>query len=258
MMRYFLLLVFFWSGISFANDMVWSKTGHRVVGEVAQDYLSKKAKRAIADLLNGQSLAAVANFADEIKSDRKYSKFSAWHYVNMPADKSYSETEPSEYGDIVQGINTCLDILKDKNSARDDKVFYLKLLIHLIGDLHQPMHVGRAEDKGGNDIQLQWFNNGTNLHRVWDSNMIDDYGMSFSELATELPVLSKQQVAHLQSGTLLDWVAETQVLANKVYDSVEVGEKLRYQYSYQWWNTVETQLQKGGIRLAVVLNQAFK
>ena len=134
--------------------MIWSKTGHRVVGEVAEQHLSKKAKRAIADLLDGKSLAAVANFGDEKKADRAYSKFSAWHYVNIPFDKTYAEIEPNEYGDLVQGINTCIEIIKDETSTREDKAFYLKFLVHLIGDLHQPMHVGRAEDKGGNDIQL--------------------------------------------------------------------------------------------------------
>ncbi|WP_419212241.1 S1/P1 nuclease [Maribacter sp. X9] len=257
-MKNILVLLFLVSNLAFANDIVWSKTGHRVVGEVAEQYLSRKAKRAIENLLDGKSLAAVANFGDEIKADRAYSKFSAWHYVNIPFGKTYAEIEPNASGDLIQGVNKCLSIIKDEHSSRSDKVFYLKLLIHLIGDLHQPMHVGRLEDKGGNDIQLQWFGEGTNLHRLWDSNMINDNGMSFTELASEVPDLSKQQVNYLQSGTLLDWVEESHLLANKIYDSVEVGEKLGYRYSYDWWDTVDSQLQKGGIRLAKVLNEVFQ
>lgn len=257
MMKNIVILLLLVTNFTFANDMVWSKTGHRVVGEVAEQYLSRKAKRAIKDLLNGDSLAGVANFADEIKADKAYSKFSAWHYVNIPEGKTYTDIVPNQYGDLVQGVNTCLKIIKDKQSTREDKVFYLKLLVHLIGDLHQPMHTGRQEDKGGNDIQLQWFGQGTNLHRVWDSNMINDYGMSFTELAAKFPVMSKQQVRYLQSGTLLDWVEESHQLVGKLYDSVEVGEKLGYRYSYDWWDTVESQLQKGGIRLAAILNRAF-
>ncbi|MGB3151978.1 MAG: S1/P1 nuclease [Maribacter sp.] len=244
--------------ISFANDMVWSKTGHRVVGDVAEKYLSRKAKRAIAKLLDGQSLAAVANFGDEIKADRKYRAFSPWHYVNFSADKKYIDVEPSEYGDLVMGINRCIGIVRNSKSSRADKVFYLKFLVHLIGDLHQPMHVGRLEDKGGNDIQLQWFGRGSNLHKLWDSNMIDDYGMSYTELADKLPKISKEEVKELQEGTVLDWVEESQDMANLLYESVEVGEKLGYQYGYKWWGTVEKQLQKGGIRLAVVLNDLFQ
>jgi hypothetical protein len=257
-MKNCIILWFLVTNFTFANDMYWSKTGHRVVGEVAEQHLSKKAKRAIEDLLEGESLAAVANFGDEIKSDRAYRKFSAWHYVNIPFGKTYEEIEKNEYGDLVQGVNTCLEIIKDENSSKEDKAFYLKFLVHLIGDLHQPMHVGRGEDKGGNDIQLQWFGSGTNLHRVWDSNMINENGMSFTELATEYPEMSKEQIKFLQSGSLLDWVEESHLLAEKVYASVEPGEKLSYRYSYDWWDTAADQLQKGGVRLAAVLNEAFK
>ena len=111
----------------------------------------------VLELLDGQSIAAVANFGDDIKADKKYAKYSPWHYVNFPADKKYTEVTPSPEGDLIQGIQECERIIKDENSSREDKVFYLKMLIHLVGDLHQPMHVGRLEDKGGNDIELKWF-----------------------------------------------------------------------------------------------------
>lgn len=250
----FLLL----SNLAIANDNIWSKVGHRAVGEVAEEHLTRKAKRAIAKLLNGQSLASISNFADEIKADSTYRKFSAWHYVNFPADKKYTDAEPSKYGDLIIGIEKCIEIVKDKNSSKEDKAFYLKMLVHLVGDLHQPMHVGRLEDKGGNDIQVQWFNKGSNLHKVWDANMIDDYGMSYTELAASLPRLTEAQKKSIQQGGIYDWVEDSQDVANKVYDSVEAGEKLFYRYSYVWWDTVEIQLQKGGLRLAKVLNELFE
>jgi hypothetical protein len=250
-------LVFLSLQLSFANDVLWSKTGHRTTGEVAQKNLSRKARKAIEKLLDGKSLALVSTFGDDIKADRKFKEFSAWHYVNFSADKKYTDVEPSEYGDVVAGIQKCIAVVKDKNSSKADKVFYLKLLVHLVGDLHQPMHVGRLEDKGGNDIQLQWFGRGTNLHKVWDANMINDYGMSYTELAGSLPKLTKKQKKAIQEGTVYDWVEESQDLANEIYKSVEVGEKLSYRYSYVWWHTVEVQLQRGGLRLAKVLNEIF-
>lgn len=239
------------------NEIVWSKTGHRTTGEVAQKHLTRKARKAIDKLLNGQSLAMVSTFGDDIKADRDFRKFSAWHYVNFPADKKYTDVEPSKYGDVIIGIEKCMAVIKDEKSTQNDKVFYLKLLVHLVGDLHQPMHVGRLEDKGGNDIQIQWFDKGSNLHRVWDSHLIEDYGMSYTELASNLPRLSKKQKKYIQQGTIYDWVEESQDVANKLYDSVEVGEKLYYRYGYVWWNTVEQQLQKGGLRLAKILNKLF-
>lgn len=257
-MKIFGLLVFLVGQLAFAHTPYWSKTGHRVIGEVAQQYLTNKTKRALRDILDGQSLAAVSNFADEIKADSTFRKFSAWHYVNFPAGEKYGDSPVSPYGDLIIGIRECIRIVKDKNSSPEDKSFYLKMLIHLIGDLHQPMHVGRLEDKGGNDIQLQWFNNGSNLHKVWDANMINDYGMSYTELTSKLPAIDKKEIMKLQQGTILDWVEESQLIANKVYESVEVGEKLYYRYGYKWWGTVEEQLQKGGLRLAKVLNDLFK
>ncbi|HET8737524.1 MAG TPA: S1/P1 nuclease [Pricia sp.] len=251
------ILLFLISGLTFANDAVWSKTGHRVVGEVAQQHLTARARKAIENLLDGQSLAEVSTLGDEIKADNAYRKFSAWHYVNFPAHKKYGDEPPSKNGDLMTGIEKCIEGIKNSNSSKADRVFYLKMFVHLIGDLHQPMHVGRLKDKGGNDIQVKWFNKGSNLHRVWDSNMIDDYGMSYTELATNLPELSKAEIRKIQKGDIYDWVEESQDLANEVYSSVEMGEKLYYRYSYVWFDTVERQLQKGGLRLAKVLNALF-
>ncbi|MRI00383.1 S1/P1 Nuclease [Kriegella sp. EG-1] len=256
-MKKTIFLLLFSIQFSFAEVPVWSKTGHRTIGEVAQQHLKGKTKKALRDLLNGQSLAAVSNFADEIKADSIYRKYNAWHYANIGKGKVYGDDKPNSYGDLVTAINECKKIIKDENSSKADKTFYLKLLIHFIGDLHQPMHIGRLEDKGGNDIQLQWFNQGTNLHRVWDSNMINDYGMSYTELADKLPKINKKQVNAIQQGEILDWIEESHILADRIYDSVEMGDKLYYRYSYVWWSTVETQLQKGGLRLAKVLNDLF-
>ncbi|MGB5272188.1 MAG: S1/P1 nuclease [Eudoraea sp.] len=256
-MRSIVLLCLLSAHLVMGNSNFWSKTGHRVVGEVAMGHLNRKTKREVSKLLNGQSLAAISNYADIIKSDRAFKNFSAWHYVNIPLDKNYSEVEPNPNGDLVTGIQKCIEILKNQNSTEADRIFYLKMLIHLIGDLHQPMHVGRAEDKGGNDIQLQWFGKGSNLHRVWDSNMINDYGMSYTELSKKLPVLNKEQIREIKKGTVLEWVKESQELVNEIYSSAAKGEKLGYSYSYKYWNTVEKQLQKGGLRLARVLNDIF-
>ncbi|MFD0861183.1 S1/P1 nuclease [Sungkyunkwania multivorans] len=239
------------------SELVWGKTGHRVVGEVAEQHLGKKAKREIAKLLMGESLANASTFADEIKSDRAFREFSPWHYVNFPFDKKYGEEPISEYGDIIMGIEKCISVLKDDAADQKDKVFYLKMLVHFIGDLHQPLHVGRAEDKGGNDFQVRWFDDGSNLHRVWDSDMIDHYGMSYTELASNLPSINKRQEKAIQEGTILDWVYESQNLAKKTYASAIIGEKLRYRYMYDHFGTVKSQLQKGGLRLAKVLNDIF-
>ena len=253
-----MLLPFFLLMNSSKEDAAfWGKNGHRATGKIAEGYLTKKTKKCVDKILKGQSLAFVSTFADEIKSDRKYSKYYPWHYVNMKLDENYEQSKKNPEGDLVTGITTCISVLKDKTSSEEDKAFHLKLLVHFIGDLHQPMHIGRKEDKGGNDIQVQWFGRGSNLHRVWDEHLIEDFDMSYTDLAANAEELSKKQVEAIEKGTVVDWVNEVHELTKEVYNSVKVGENLRYRYSYLYFETVRTQLQKGGIRLAKVLNDIY-
>lgn len=260
MIRVFLIPIFVvcFSFQTFADD--WGKTGHRVVGEIAQQYLTQKTAIAVSDLLDGHSLAFVANFGDDIKSEPEMrKKYDAWHYVNFPFDKTY-ETHPKDTknGDIIQGIDTCIEVLKNKESSREDKIFYLKMLIHFIGDLHQPMHVGIEEDRGGNWVQVTWFRGETNLHTVWDSKMLDSYQMSYTEVAANADVLSQQQFNQIHTGNHLDWMRESRELTKEIYAYQEKnGNHLEYRYMYDFMDDVRSQLQKGGIRLAKVLNEIF-
>ncbi|CDF80140.1 S1/P1 nuclease [Formosa agariphila KMM 3901] len=235
----------------------WGPTGHRVVGKIADNYLKRSTKRAIEKLLNRQSLAFVSTYGDEIKSDDRYKKFGTWHYVNMDANQSYEDSKKNPKGDAVTGAEYCVSVLKDKNATDEDKAFYLKLLIHIIGDIHQPMHVGLAEDKGGNDIKVKWMGKSTNLHRVWDSDMINGYDMSYTELANNADALSKEQIKVIEAGTIIDWVNDTHVLANAVYKDVNKDDNLGYKYAYNNLNIARSQIQKGGIRLAKLLNDIF-
>ncbi|TRZ41782.1 S1/P1 nuclease [Robertkochia solimangrovi] len=256
-MRIFTFILLFTVVNAFANSDDWGKTGHRTTAEVAARYLDRSAQREVERILGGASLALVSNFGDDIKSDPEMRKYSPWHYVNMDAGSNYGDVPPVKEGDIVQAIEKCISVLKDKNATDKDKAFYLKLLVHFMGDLHQPLHVGRAGDKGGNDIQVRWFSDGSNLHRVWDSEMIDFYGMSYTELSNNLPVIGKEETKRIAQGSLLDWVAESQQIADKVYDSASSGDKLGYAYMYDYFDVVRSQLLKGGIRLAEVLNDIF-
>ena len=251
------LILFITFQLSASVKPEWGPTGHRTTGVIAENYLTKKAKKHINDLLNGHSLAFVSTFGDDIKSDSRYNKYYTWHYVNFPFNTKYENSNKNPKGDVITGIEYCINVLKNKESSKEDQIFYLKFLVHLIGDMHQPMHVGKAEDKGGNDFQVRWFNKGTNLHRLWDSDMIEHYNMSYTELAANADKLNKNQIYLIQQGTILDWAYETQKLAIKVYGSAKIGEKLGYRYSYDHFTTVRSQLQKAGIRLAKILNDIY-
>lgn len=253
-----LSIFLFLSYTASASEIIWGQTGHRTVGEIASKYLTSKTKRKIRKLLKGQSLAFVSTFADEIKSDRKYSAFYTWHFINMPMDSNYEDSKKNPKGDLVTGIKKCLEVIQDKDSTTKDKAFYLKMLVHLIGDLHQPLHIGLEEDRGANRFNVKWFGQKTNLHSVWDTKMIEGFNMSYIELAKNAEELSKEQVKAIKEGTLINWVDETHKLTKKVYASAKKDENLRYKYSYDYLTTVRKQLQKAGIRLAKVLNDAFK
>lgn len=259
-MKFRILTIFLFVSIfcySNDKDLFWGQTGHRVIGEIAQENLTKKAKRNIVKLLGKEGLAMLAMYADEIKSDRKYNKFSPWHYVNFKEGETYETSKKNPQGDLIQGIKKCKEIISDSNASKEDKIFYLKMLIHFIGDLHQPMHIGKAEDRGGNSIKVKWFRGNTNLHSVWDTKMIESFNMTYTELTSNLNKFSKNQRKEIQKGTVLDWVNETRVITMKVYDSAKVDENLSYRYMYDHFATVKTQLQKGGLRLAKVLNDLF-
>ena len=102
-------------------------------------------------------------------------------------------------------------------------------MIHCLADLHQPLHAGRAEDKGGNTIRLKYFGRNSNLHRVWDSEMINDYGMSYSELAKSLMERRNDKVV---IGSPVDWANESQTEVIKIYSEVKEGDRLGYRYNY--------------------------
>jgi len=254
---FLLTLLFYQLSKAHITPPIWGKTGHRVVGKIADSYLKNRTKRKISKLLNQESLALASTYADEIKSDKRYDKFKAWHYINMPFDSDYKQAHKNTKGDLVTGIQQCIFQIKNKNLIQEDKAFYLRLLIHLIGDLHQPLHIGRKEDHGGNKIRLKWKKKSSNLHKVWDTEMIESFGMSYSELALNSKKLSKKQIKTIEKGTVESWVKETHQLTNKIYNSVEEGENIGYRYAYDYLKIARTQLQIGGIRLAKILNELF-
>lgn len=258
MIRSSFILITFLSGIfCFANAPQWGKTGHRATAEIATGYLTDKAKAAIADLLDGDSPAFVSTFADEVKSDRAYDEYNIWHYINIPEGKEYEDIKEEVGPNIIYAIDKVKKGLKDKNATREQKQFYLKMLIHLIGDLHQPMHIGRPEDWGGNKVIVFWFGQASNLHKVWDEEMLDSYQMSYTELAMNQKRISKDEFKNIQKGNAVDWLKENYQITKEIYDSADNGKYLSYDYMYVWMPVVREQLQKGGIRLAKELNDIF-
>lgn len=249
----FLLLVPFLIGEVWA----WGQTGHRVVGLIAEQHLSAKARKKIARVLENNSLAEVSNWMDEIRSDPAYNHTHDWHWVTIPDGMKYEQTVKNPKGDLVMKIGELVEALKSHQLPAAQEQEYLKYLVHLVGDLHQPLHVGGKDDIGGNAVRVQWFGQSSNLHRVWDSDMIEGKDLSFTELAQFIDKPTPAQLKAWQQGTALDWAYGMMPYRPQVYQ-LPADAKLGYRYSYENFSTVQFLLLQGGVRLAGLLNQIYR
>jgi hypothetical protein len=263
------------------NAFGWGPTGHRVVGAVAEKHLDSSVHSKIIKILEGQSLSRVANWPDEIKSEPvKYSYTFNWHYTDW-ADDVHDHDETNSSGKLLSSINDQIAVLKNQEATNEAKAFALKFIIHLVGDLHQPLHVGNGLDQGGNFCKVIFQGQPMNLHSLWDEGLINFTKLSYSELADYVSQgHSVQQIQAWKSGTVLEWALESKELRGKIYpenvnptqapmsikqycrkDVVVTSEetpKLSYEYTYKFVPVVEQRLYQAGLRLALVLNEALK
>lgn len=236
------------------NAFGWGQIGHRVIGEIAYNHLSKKVRKQIAAVLDGQSIAMVSNFMDEIKSEPKYDSLGPWHYCTIPDGEEYAGAP--EEGDIIQAINTYVDMLKKGGLSKSEEAFVLKCLIHLVGDIHQPLHVGNGTDRGGNDVKVTYFWESSNLHRVWDTGIIGGQNLSYTEYTTWIDHAEKDQVAKWQADDVMVWAEESMSYRPQIYDLPD-NKKINYRYNYDNISTVNLRLQQAGIRLAGLLEEIY-
>jgi hypothetical protein len=243
------------------QSMAWGMLGHRIVGQIADSYLTKKARKNIELILGGESVAMASTWADFIKSNPAYSYLSAWHYVDFDKPLAYPQMQAFLKQDTATDASTKLNMiitqLKNKNLEQGKKLLYLRMLIHIVGDVHQPMHTAHTEDKGGNDVKLFWFNKPTNLHALWDSNLIDDQQLSYTEYANWINRSTTEQRTALQHDEISKWLYESSQISEKLYTELKPEAHLSYRYTFDHIAIANQQLLKGGIRLAGILNQLF-
>ncbi|MBL7744589.1 MAG: S1/P1 nuclease [Chitinophagaceae bacterium] len=250
--------------ISFSSLAWWGVNGHRVTGEIADYYLTKKARKAIKEILGEESVAMSSNWADFIKSDSTYDYLYSWHYINSKGGMSHDEFTSKLLADTGTNLYTktnfvISELKNNKQLSQEKKVLYLRLLIHFIGDLHQPLHAGgRPEDRGGNGIKVLWFNEPTNLHSIWDDRLVEFQKLSYTEFAKNINHVSRQQRLEWQNQPMTEWFYESYQVSQGLYaDITQPDQKLGYDYNFKYAETLNKQLLKGGIRLAAVLNEIF-
>ncbi len=254
MKKFFVLILT--SCLVFTQSFGWGVTGHRAIGLVAEKHLSAKAKKKLKLLMGQESLAMMSTWMDEVRSDSTFNYTADWHWVTIETGKNYSDSPKNPNGDVIMTLERLIAELKTKALDRKREIEYIKMIVHLVGDIHQPLHVGCCDDRGGNSVKVKWFRNETNLHSVWDSNMIDDTKLSYTELAGALEEPTAKVLAQWQKASVRDWATESMTYRKQVYT---VGDgNLSFKYSYKNLDSVKLRLVQAGIRLAGVLNEIYK
>lgn len=244
------------------QTMAWGVLGHRIVGEIADSYLTKKAKKEVYNILGTESIAMSANWADFIKSDPAYGYLYNWHFINISSGLSQEQFQAYLDSDTATDAYTKINFLKSElkktGLAPENKLMYLRLLIHIVGDIHQPLHVGRLEDLGGNKVKVMWFNDPANLHQVWDDKLINFQQLSYTEYAKAINHTSKEQRKEWQREPLGLWLYQSYQHAEKIYGDIkQPDQKLDYKYNFNNIAILNQQLLKGGVHLAGLLNEIF-
>ncbi|PCJ21452.1 MAG: S1/P1 Nuclease [Candidatus Cloacimonadota bacterium] len=234
----------------------WGQIGHRVVGDIAQKYLDPIVLKKVNTLLEGRDLAMVSNWCDHIKSFKKHDHTFWWHFVNVEDGKRYSEVTHNKNGDIVEAIQRFSKQLANDKLSFQKRHEALKWLVHLLGDIHQPLHVGYAKDQGGNLISVKWFGKKSNLHAVWDEGIINHQELSYTELSKLINFTNVEQLKKLQNSDVNVWLNEGMKLRKRVYDLK--SKELSYAYQAHNVEFLNSQLLKAGIRLAGLLNKVLK
>lgn len=236
----------------------WSQKGHDITAYIAEKHLTPAARAAVDSLLEGKSMLYWANWLDNASHGMDYAYTKTWHYKNVDKDVRYEDAPLNEKGDVVTAINAQIEILADSASSFRDKNLALKILVHCMGDLHQPMHLGHLSDLGGNKTKIKFFDRDTNLHSIWDSSLVE-YGhkWSYTEWQEQIDRATPAQEEAIVAGSVDDWAKETLAIASDVYKYFQPGMKVMYDPIARWTPVIEQQLLKGGLRLAYVLNQIY-
>lgn len=278
--------IFLSAGLS--TSLGWGQNGHRITAEIGERNLNPQAKAAIRAIIGQETLAEIATWPDDIRSDPSWNFVQPWHYISIDDDESWEGLKRDEDGDVISALEMFEKFLRDpdkktltisgivKGRGKDSgKTFEQKkeigkrealaFYVHFAGDIHQPLHVGRRGDLGGNRVRVVWFEEELNLHKVWDESLIESAQLSFTEFATFLNRVPEAQQEEWSSSSYIDWARESKDVRPRVYDfspQTEVDTPvlkpiLSWGYRHEALPIVRDRLAKGGIRLAGKLNDIF-
>ena len=223
---------------------------------------SGRTAAAIEQILGEEDLAEASTWADEERSNPAtfwQTEAGPYHYVTVPTGTSLDAVGSPDEGDGLTALRRFTETVRSADATPEEKALALRFIVHIVGDLHQPLHAGNGSDRGGNEIDVLWFGQETNLHAVWDTRMLEGENLSYSEYARWLgrQIDPAETIDWWQPDPMV-WIKESTDIRDTIYpQSGENVARLGYTYQYQHLPTAERRLQQGGVRLAAYLDWLF-
>ena len=235
------------------NTFAWGSIGHKITATIAEQHMNARTKDSVAYFLNGTTMEDASKWMDELRSNHEFDYLKPLHYLNIEKGETF---DPTSQGNIISELNKVIAELKDrKHHTKEETETNLKILIHLVGDLHQPLHVGYGSDKGGNTIHLTFLGESSNLHKVWDSEIIKAKHIYPKDCTKLLGRYSKDEIARLEQVNIIEWMNQGRALLPEVYafnnDTIDQA------YLDKTAPIVEKQLLLAGLRMATLLQEIF-
>lgn len=242
------------------NSFGWGQRGHDAVAYIAECNLQPEVYQKVVLALGGHSLVYYANWMDNASNSDAYRYTKTWHYANVDKGYTYATMSKNPKGDVVTAINDIVTKLKSGKLTAEQEAVNLKFLIHLVGDIHAPMHAGRLSDLGGNQVIVKYFGEKIKLHSLWDTNLIEDcHRWSYTEWQQQLDKhCPAERKAEIAKGIPIDWLEESHKLAENIYLASPKNAKLWYYYINYYTPRIEERILAGGLRLAMLLNEIYK
>lgn len=242
--------------LSVSQAFAWGQIGHYLIGYMAEKQMKKSTRKKSENILYPMSLGRSGTWMDEIRSDKSFDYVTTWHYLNSKTGE-YDPTTQEKGGDAFEAIQRIKAELKAGGLDPKTESEKLKMLIHMVEDIHQPLHVGTGDDRGGNDVKIEYFGRATNLHALWDSGMIDGQGMSYTEIGNELfRRINPELQAKYRSASMQDWLKEAVSYRPMIYKLPE-NKKISYQYGYENYHIAEERMIAASVRLAQILEEIY-
>lgn len=236
------------------TTLAWGKNGHDIISQIAFRLLSDPTKQKVSKMLGDLTFEEAGMWMDDMRSNTAFDYMKPWHYINIEKGAAY---DPLTKDNIIWELQRTITKLKDPVMSADSIKINLCILFHLIGDLHQPLHVGYGIDRGGNTISLTFSGEQTNLHRLWDSQLIKNPIISFDDCYALYQKLSPAQITTIKEIDIIHWMNESRLLLDTVYN-FSTYESIDTKYANNNKPIIEKQLLLAGVRLANVLEDIFK